>query len=220
MAETAVGRRAEVGGEAVGVAGEVEGAGAPRREEESSPLPMGGGPGGEGLAVGHPDRQISETDGNLASLRWAFLVGEALHGEDVERLQTLAPRALAVNLYGATETQRAVGWYAVTGRVGSAEIMPLGRGMPDVQLLVLTPTDDLAGIGELAFGNARHEAIRQIDVETRAEADKAEALADLQPVAGLRPALDATRDEAGAPLKPMSGVGPSSATRVRTASVM
>jgi|GEM_PF-1965822 len=102
---------------------------------------MGGGPGAAGSAV---DQQRPK----LPALRWAFLVGEALRGEDVERLARLAPAALAVNLYGATETQRAVGWYSVTGPVGRGEVVPLGRGMPDVQLLVLHRAGGVAGVGE------------------------------------------------------------------------
>ncbi len=121
-----------------GEVGEAWDSGSP---DELFPLLMGGGPGGAGWSV---ERQAP----NLPDLRWAFLVGEALRGEDLERLRRLAPGALAVNLYGATETQRAVGWHAVMGRVGSAEVVPLGRGMPDVQLLVLQPAGGLAGVGE------------------------------------------------------------------------
>ena len=89
--------------------------------------------------------------GLVPSLRCVFLVGEALRRRDVSNLRRLAPATEVVNLYGSTETQRAVG-YVVVNREGSAlwkEIIPLGRGMPDVQLLVLGPAGQPAGIGEL-----------------------------------------------------------------------
>jgi acyl-CoA synthetase (AMP-forming)/AMP-acid ligase II/acyl carrier protein len=56
-----------------------------------------------------------------------------------------------VNLYGSTETQRAVGYYVVPdgNDLPPREIIPLGRGVQDVQLLVLNPAQELAGIGEL-----------------------------------------------------------------------
>jgi acyl carrier protein len=61
-----------------------------------------------------------------------------------------------VNLYGSTETQRAVGHFVVSGAEGEGtpnldrkEVLPLGRGMKDVQLLVLNPDKQLAGIGEI-----------------------------------------------------------------------
>ncbi len=92
----------------------------------------------------------------VPSLRWVFLVGDVLTRLDVARLRRLAPAVTCVNFYGSTETQRAVGYHVVTERPeeGSArEILPLGRGMRDVQLLVLARdgclASRLAGIGEL-----------------------------------------------------------------------
>ncbi|HYG61368.1 MAG TPA: condensation domain-containing protein, partial [Thermoanaerobaculia bacterium] len=87
----------------------------------------------------------------MDSLRRAFFVGDALTRRDVERLRALAPRVACVNLYGSTETQRAVAYHEVRHEVrdGEApEVYPLGRGMPDVQLLVFNRSGDLAGIGE------------------------------------------------------------------------
>ena len=87
----------------------------------------------------------------VPSLRCAFLVGDVLTRLDVARLRRLAPRVTCVNFYGSTETQRAVGYHVVVDRPGGAgrEVLPLGRGMRDVQLLVLTRDERLAGIGEL-----------------------------------------------------------------------
>jgi amino acid adenylation domain-containing protein len=83
----------------------------------------------------------------IPSLRRAFFVGDVLTRRDVERLRALAPEVACVNLYGSTETQRAVGYHRVE-KGAAREVYPLGRGMPDVQLLVLTPAGLQAGIGE------------------------------------------------------------------------
>jgi amino acid adenylation domain-containing protein/FkbM family methyltransferase len=89
------------------------------------------------------------------SLRLVFLVGDALTRLDVAKIRAVAPRATCVNLYGSTETQRAVGFHIVeeTDTEAAAErakqVLPLGRGMKDIQLLVLNRAGDLAGVGEV-----------------------------------------------------------------------
>src|SRR5207302_1211415 len=45
-------------------------------------------------------------------------------------------------------TQRAVGHHVVGEAGAQREIVPLGRGIEDVQLLVLNAAGELAGIGE------------------------------------------------------------------------
>jgi amino acid adenylation domain-containing protein/non-ribosomal peptide synthase protein (TIGR01720 family) len=97
----------------------------------------------------------------ILSLRCAFTVGDALTLRDVSRFYKLAPGVTCVNSYGSTETQRAVGYFVVSregsGAPGDAsavvrsskEIIPLGQGLCDVQLLVLNRAQQLAGIGEL-----------------------------------------------------------------------
>ncbi len=87
----------------------------------------------------------------VQSLRLAMLVGDALTQRDVARLRERAPAVRVINLYGATETQRAVSWHDGTaeGDADSRQVLPLGRGMDDVQLLVLNPAGQMAGIGEL-----------------------------------------------------------------------
>jgi amino acid adenylation domain-containing protein len=93
-------------------------------------------------------RVLSEAPaGSLPLLRRAFFVGDLLTRRDVERLRALAPEVSCVNLYGSTETQRAVAYHRIEENE-AREVYPLGRGMPDVQLLVLTPAGRLAGIGE------------------------------------------------------------------------
>ncbi|MCP4661643.1 MAG: amino acid adenylation domain-containing protein, partial [bacterium] len=84
----------------------------------------------------------------LPALRRAFFVGDRLTRRELKRLRELAPGVGCINLYGSTETQRAVGYYPAD-EATEKEIIPLGRGMADVQLLVLSPCGKLAGIGEL-----------------------------------------------------------------------
>ena len=89
--------------------------------------------------------------GSLPALRLAFVVGDILTRRDVLRLQELAPELVCVNHYGSTETQRAVGYYVVPPRetVGVPEVLPLGHGIADVQLLVVNAAGKLAGVGEV-----------------------------------------------------------------------
>ncbi|HEV2860060.1 MAG TPA: amino acid adenylation domain-containing protein [Pyrinomonadaceae bacterium] len=116
----------------------------------------------------------------LPTLRRVFFIGDVLTRREVARLRRLAPAAAVVNLYGATETSRAVSHYVVpefaseeeatAGRTDRGkEILPLGRGIAGVQLLVLNAAGGLAGVGEpgeiyfrsphLAKGYLRDEAL-------------------------------------------------------------
>ncbi len=100
-------------------------------------------------------------DGEVPSLRYAFFVGDVLTKRDVSLVQKLAPAVTCVNYYGSTETQRAVGCYIIPNEdakisdgAGSRrslrkEVVPLGWGIRDVQLLVLNSAQQLAGIGEV-----------------------------------------------------------------------
>jgi amino acid adenylation domain-containing protein len=96
----------------------------------------------------------------LTALRYAFLVGDVLTKRDVARLKKIAPALRCINFYGSTETQRAVSYYGIADDAIAAymdetvsgpakEILPLGKGIEDVQLLVLNNAQQLAGIGEL-----------------------------------------------------------------------
>ncbi|HEX3529024.1 MAG TPA: amino acid adenylation domain-containing protein, partial [Thermoanaerobaculia bacterium] len=82
----------------------------------------------------------------LKNLRFVFLGGDRLTAADVARLRGLAPEARVVSFYGATETPQAMGWFEVHEETG---VVPLGRGIDSVQLLVCTPRNGWAGIGEL-----------------------------------------------------------------------
>lgn len=83
----------------------------------------------------------------IPDLRLAFFTGESLRRAQLDEFQRLFPNALCFNSYGTTETSRAVSLHeARAGESGRA--VPVGTGIPDVQLLVLTEHGDLAGIGE------------------------------------------------------------------------
>ena len=85
----------------------------------------------------------------LMRLRRAILVGDVLTRRDVRRLQKLAPALRIASFYGSTETQRAVAYHDTASAAHSArEVIPLGRGIRDVQLVVINAAGRQAGIGE------------------------------------------------------------------------
>jgi|GEM_PF-1025393 len=84
----------------------------------------------------------------LPALRRAFVVGDVLTRADVARLAELAPDAHCINLYGSTETQRALGYHLAEPSAAGREVLPLGRGIDGVQLLVVREDRELAGVGE------------------------------------------------------------------------
>ena len=89
---------------------------------------------------------------SLASLRRVFFGGDLLSGQDVAAMREIAPGATVASFYGATETQRAIGYFIIPDSPpdarDQARVVPTGRGAPGVQLLLLTPNQQLAGIGE------------------------------------------------------------------------
>jgi amino acid adenylation domain-containing protein len=98
------------------------------------------------------EKDPTSNNAPLESLRYLFVVGDVLTQRDVTRLKQLAPSATCVNLYGATETQRAVGYYVadrISARTSARQVLPLGKGIQDVQLLVLNKARRLCGAGEL-----------------------------------------------------------------------
>jgi L-aminoadipate-semialdehyde dehydrogenase len=92
----------------------------------------------------------------IPSLRNSFFVGDVLTKRDVVRLQSLAENVAIINMYGTTETQRAVSYLKIPSRAekpnwmsDKKDIMPAGLGMKDVQLLVINNKGLLCGIGEV-----------------------------------------------------------------------
>ncbi|MFD3531004.1 amino acid adenylation domain-containing protein [Streptomyces sp. NPDC058664] len=97
--------------------------------------------------------QLSVAPGTLPLLERVFFLGDTLTSRDVRAITRMAGSATCVNLYGSTETQRAVGYHVVPAAHGTADTdpgvtYPLGRGMKDVQLLVLNGAGQQAGVGE------------------------------------------------------------------------
>ncbi|KAF1814059.1 AMP-dependent synthetase and ligase [Eremomyces bilateralis CBS 781.70] len=73
------------------------------------------------------------------------------------RLQELAPNVHIVNLFGTTETQRAVSFFEIPSRNADpkyldtlGDVIPVGQGMKDVQLLIVDREnkDRLCDVGE------------------------------------------------------------------------
>ncbi|RPB13900.1 large subunit of L-aminoadipate-semialdehyde dehydrogenase [Morchella conica CCBAS932] len=94
----------------------------------------------------------------IPSLHHAFFVGDVLTKRDCLRLQSLARNVAVVNMYGTTETQRAVSYFEVPSLTADPtfshslkDVVPAGRGMLDVQLLVVNRHDrtQICGVGEI-----------------------------------------------------------------------
>jgi amino acid adenylation domain-containing protein len=88
---------------------------------------------------------------NTTDLRYLFFSGDILTHQDITRIRNFAPQATCVNFYGATETPQAMGYFIVQEQCDRTfkETIPIGRGIADVQLLVLNANLNLAGISEL-----------------------------------------------------------------------
>ena len=117
---------------------------------------------------------LTSGDARLPSVRRVFFGGDVLTMDEVARIRRLAPNATIGSFYGATETQRAVGYYEIadnppTDHIESTKPVALGRGIKDVQLLVLNKSGQLAGVGELGelFVRSPHLAEGYIGDEER-----------------------------------------------------
>jgi amino acid adenylation domain-containing protein len=84
-------------------------------------------------------------------LRLVCLGGEPLRSELAKRIGTWAPAATVVNAYGATETPQIAAYHVVepASSALSPRYEPIGRGIDDVQLLLLTGAGRQAAVGEL-----------------------------------------------------------------------
>ncbi len=93
----------------------------------------------------------TNTESNTTALRYLFFGGDVLTQQDLRRIRNFAPQSTCVNFYGATETPQAMGYFIVPNDCDRIfkEAIPLGRGIEDVQLLVLTNMLQLAGVGEI-----------------------------------------------------------------------
>ena len=87
----------------------------------------------------------------IPSVRRVFFTGDLLKKQDVGRAQKLMPQAEIANFYNSSETQRGGSCiiFSDSSIADMKEVPPLGRGVKDVQLWVLNPGGQLAGVGEL-----------------------------------------------------------------------
>lgn len=110
-------------------------------------------------AMGHI--MLGSTAPLIESLKNAFFVGDILLKRDCRRLRLLAPNVRIKNMFGTTETQRAVSYYEIPSlnedpdyleRLG--DVVPAGKGMYNVQMLVVDRNDrhrmcEVGEIGEI-----------------------------------------------------------------------
>ncbi len=101
---------------------------------------------------------VGGASARFEKLHHAFFVGDILIKRDCRSLQSLAPNVAIVNMYGTTETQRAVSYFEVPSFSshegyldGLKDVIPAGKGMFNVQLLVVNRYDPtkLCAVGEV-----------------------------------------------------------------------
>lgn len=117
----------------------------------------------------------------IPSLKNAFFVGDVLTKRDCTRLQQLAKNVCIINMYGTTETQRAVSYFAIpsvnedsTFLSTQKDLIPAGQGMIDVQLLVVNRTDRLVpcAVGEMGEIYVRSGGLAEGYLDPSATAEK------------------------------------------------
>ncbi|KAL0941207.1 putative L-aminoadipate-semialdehyde dehydrogenase [Colletotrichum truncatum] len=102
---------------------------------------------------------VSNASAEFPALHHAFFVGDILIKRDCKALQKLARNCYIVNMYGTTETQRAVSYYELPSASADPEflerfpdnVIPAGKGMKDVQLIVVDRENHerVCGVGEV-----------------------------------------------------------------------
>ncbi|KAI0380887.1 large subunit of L-aminoadipate-semialdehyde dehydrogenase [Hypomontagnella monticulosa] len=87
---------------------------------------------------------VGGASAEFPSLEHVFFVGDVLTTRQCRSLRQLAVNANIINMYGTTETQRAVSYYEVPSRARDPDFLsrlkdtvPAGQGMQNVQLLVV-----------------------------------------------------------------------------------
>lgn len=117
----------------------------------------------------------------IPTLQNAFFVGDILTKRDCLRLQSLAANVRIINMYGTTETQRAVSYFAIPSKstdstflTAQKDIMPAGEGMVDVQLLVVNRNDRSVpcAIGEVGEIYVRSGGLAEAYTDAEATAQK------------------------------------------------
>ena len=100
---------------------------------------------------------VGGSSAEFPSLHHAFFVGDVLTKRDCLLLQRLGQNVNIINMFGTTETQRAVSYFEIPSRAKNPnfldsvkDLIPAGRGMLNVQLIVVNREDKnkRCGIGE------------------------------------------------------------------------
>jgi amino acid adenylation domain-containing protein len=95
---------------------------------------------------------LGNQENKLPSIKAAFFAGEQLNYSQIESFADKAPNVKLVNLYGSTETSRAVSYYEplsaenIDLRYSS---LPVGKGIDDTDLVILNDNHVQCGVGEL-----------------------------------------------------------------------
>ena len=101
------------------------------------------------LCAGRRDRRP------LDSLRYVCSGGDVLRTRRADAVLEVAPRARVINFYGTTETPQAMSFHEYRRDVdGGLDAVPVGRGIDDVELLVLDENLAPAGVdvqGQIAI---------------------------------------------------------------------
>lgn len=101
---------------------------------------------------------VGGASAEFPSLENVFFVGDVLTTRDCRVLRRLAVNANIINMYGTTETQRAVSYYEIPSAARDPDYLdklkdtvPAGKGMQNVQLLVVSREDKsrMCKVGEV-----------------------------------------------------------------------
>ncbi|KAH8601045.1 L-aminoadipate-semialdehyde dehydrogenase large subunit [Bisporella sp. PMI_857] len=102
---------------------------------------------------------VGGASAKFPALHHAFFVGDILIKRDCRSLQSLADNVHIVNMYGTTETQRAVSYFEIPSKSKEpsyleeklGNVIPAGKGMKDVQILVVDREnrDRICEVGEI-----------------------------------------------------------------------
>ncbi len=89
----------------------------------------------------------------LGSIRAIFFGGDKLESHYVKDMVEMAPNAAIVNFYGASETPQAMAYHPVN-LLALDEVIPIGKAIPDVEILLLNNNLEQVGayeIGQIAI---------------------------------------------------------------------
>ncbi|MBL4773449.1 MAG: non-ribosomal peptide synthetase [Alcanivoracaceae bacterium] len=101
------------------------------------------------LTPGLASYLLNIDDEPLFNIKTLFLGGERLNPKQLKPLFEIVPHARLINFYGTTETCRALSYYELKPTQNESMNIPIGKGIADVQLIVLNQLMTQCAIGEL-----------------------------------------------------------------------